>query len=48
MDLPPPPPVPLPLPPARHLFDKDHIQVHNLGPMNVICLDCKAYHWSAE
>jgi hypothetical protein len=35
-----PPPVPFPLPPAQHPFDKDNIQVHNLGPMNVICPDC--------
>jgi hypothetical protein len=46
--IPPPPPPPLNLPLARRPFDKNNIQVHSLGRMNLICPYCKAYHWKAE
>ena len=57
---PPPPgeevqPVPVPevpavqlLPPARRPFNRNQIEVHHLGAMNVVCPDCGAYHWAAE
>jgi hypothetical protein len=44
----PPPPNATSLPLGRHPFNKNNIQVSNLGPMNLICSKCKAYHWKAE
>jgi hypothetical protein len=33
---------------ARQPFDKEKISVHDLGPMNVACPNCRAMHWMAE
>ena len=45
--IPPAPPVST-LPVARRPFNKDQIEVHDLGRMDLICRFCKAYHWKAE
>jgi hypothetical protein len=44
---PPPPPLQQ-LPPARRPFNKENIEVFNLGRMNIQCSSCSALHWDAE
>jgi hypothetical protein len=36
------------LPPACRPFNKEDIQVFNLGAMIVVCPSCKALHWMVE
>jgi hypothetical protein len=50
VNTPPPPhlPSPIPLLATQQPFDQNLIQIHNLGPMNVVCPDCHAHHWSVE
>jgi len=36
------------LAPGRRPFNKNDIQISNLGSIDVVCSSCKAFHWIAE